>query len=317
MDLQIPKREQKSYKGTFGKVLNIAGSRNYSGAAYFSSISALKSGCGYVTLASVPSVLTRIASMSPDIVCIPIGEIKSQLSKYDVYSLGSGLSQDAGAILLFKAILSDIKDTDKTVIIDAEGLNIISKFPKIKLPKNVIFTPHVGEAARLTGQKTEDILRNPRFTAKKITEMFKCVTVLKSHKTVVCSKEGKIYTNNSGNSALAKAGTGDVLCGMIAGLSAQKMSPFEAACLAVYLHGFAGEIASQDLTEYSVLASDLVNYIPKAIKNYLEQDINAYLETDDESEDEKSYDDVGENSIIIDNENDYDDEHYVEDIDLE
>lgn len=274
MELQLPKREQKSYKGTFGKVLNVAGSRNYSGAAYFSSISALKIGCGYVTLASVPSVLTRIASMSPDIVCVPVGEIKPQLDKYDVYSLGSGLSQDAGAMLLFKAILNDLKDTEKTVIIDAEGLNIISKFPKIKLPKNVILTPHVGEASRLTGQKCDDILRNPRFIAKKISEKYNCITVLKSHKTVVCSKEMDFYANNTGNSALAKAGTGDVLCGMIAGLAAQKMQPFEAACLAVYLHGLAGELASKDLTEYSVLASDLINYIPYAIKNFDENYIS-------------------------------------------
>lgn len=273
MDLQLPKREQKSHKGTFGKVLNIAGSRNYTGAAYFSSISALKSGCGYVTLASVPSVLTRISSMCPDIVCVPIGEIKSQLDKYDVYSMGSGLSQDAGAMLLFKAILNDIKDTDKPVIIDAEGLNIISKFPKTKLPENVILTPHVGEASRLTGQKHEDILRNPRFAAKKISETFKCTTVLKSHKTIVCSKDGEIYTNNTGNSALAKAGTGDVLCGMISGFCAQKMRPFDAACLGVYLHGLAGELASTELTEYSVLASDLITYIPKAIKYLEEQDV--------------------------------------------
>ena len=274
MELQLPKREQKSYKGTFGKVLNVAGSRNYTGAAYFSSISALKVGCGYVTLASVPSVLTRIASMCPDIVCVPVGEIKSQLDKYDVYSMGSGLSQDAGAMLLFRAILSDLKDTKKTVVIDAEGLNILSKFPKTKLPENVILTPHVGEASRLTGQKHEDILRNPRFTAKKISELFKCTTVLKSHKTIVCSKDGKIYTNNTGNSALAKAGTGDVLCGMIAGFCAQKMTPFEASCLAVYLHGITGEIASKDLTEYSVLASDLIKYIPKAIQYFAENNSN-------------------------------------------
>jgi len=274
LELQLPKREQKSYKGTFGKVLNVAGSRNYSGAAYFSSIAALKIGCGYVTLASVPSVLTRIASMSPDIVCVPVGEIKPQLDKYDVYSLGSGLSQDAGAMLLFKAILNDLRDSDKTVIIDAEGLNIISKFPKIKLPQNVILTPHVGEASRLTGQKCEDILRNPRFTAKKISEKYNCITVLKSHKTVVCSKDMEFYTNNTGNSALAKAGTGDILCGMISGLAAQKIQAFNAACLAVYLHGLAGELASKDLTEYSVLASDLINYIPAAIKHFEENYIS-------------------------------------------
>ena len=274
LELKLPRREQKSYKGTFGKVLNVAGSRNYSGAAYFSSISALKVGCGYVTLASVPSVLSRIASLSPDIVCVPVGEIKPQLDKYDVYSLGSGLSQDAGAMLLFKAILTDLIDTEKTVIIDAEGLNIISKFPKIKLPKNVILTPHVGEASRLSGQKCEDILRNPRFTAKKISEKYNCITVLKTYKTVVCSADAIFYTNNTGNSALAKAGTGDVLCGMIAGFAAQKMPPFDAACLAVNIHGVAGELASKDLTEYSVLASDLVNYIPNAIKYFGENYIS-------------------------------------------
>lgn len=274
MDLHLPKREEKSHKGTFGKVLNIAGSRNYSGAAYLSSMSALKVGCGYVTLASVPSVLTRVASMTPDIVCVPVGEIKSQLSKYDVISIGSGLSQDAGAILMFKAIISDIKDMDKTVVIDADGLNIISKFPKIKLPQNVILTPHIAEASRLSGQKVEDILRNPRFTAKKITEKYKCTTVLKSHKTIVCSKDEKIYTNTTGNSALAKAGTGDILCGMIAGFSAQKMEAFEASSLAVYLHGKTGEFASEDLSEYSVLASDLLKYIPKAIKEMLVSDFS-------------------------------------------
>lgn len=274
MDLHLPKREEKSHKGTFGKVLNIAGSKNYSGAAYLSSMSALKVGCGYVTLASVPSVLTKVASMTPDIVCVPVGEIKSQLSKYDVISIGSGLSQDAGAILMFKAILSDIKDMDKTVVIDADGLNIISKFPKIKLPQNVILTPHIAEASRLSGQKIEDILRNPRFTAKKITEKYNCTTVLKSHKTVVCSKDEKIYTNTTGNSALAKAGTGDILCGMIAGFSAQKMEAFEASSLAVYLHGRAGELASEDLSEYSILASDLLKYIPKAIKEMLVSDFS-------------------------------------------
>lgn len=274
MDLHLPKREEKSHKGTFGKVLNVAGSKNYSGAAYLSSMSALKVGCGYVTLASIPTVLTRVASMTPDIVCVPVGEIKSQLPKYDVISMGSGLSQDAGAILMFKAILSDIKDMDKTVVIDADGLNIISKFPKIKLPQNVILTPHIAEASRLSGQKIEDILRNPRFTAKKITEKYNCTTVLKSHKTVVCSKDEKIYTNTTGNSALAKAGTGDILCGMIAGFSAQKMEAFEASSLAVYLHGRAGELASEDLSEYSVLASDLLKYIPKAIKEMLVSDFS-------------------------------------------
>lgn len=272
MDLKLPNREQKSHKGTFGRVLNIAGSKNYSGAAYFSSMSALKMGCGYVTLASIPSVINRVGALTPDIVCIPVGEIKPMLSKFDVISMGSGLSQDAGAILMFKAILNDIKDRDIPVVIDADGLNIISNFPKIKLPKNVIFTPHIGEASRLLKMNNEDVLRNTRFAAKQITEKYGCTTVLKSHKTIVCGTDEKLYTNNISCSALAKAGSGDVLCGMITGLLAQKMKIHDACSLAVYLHSRAGELAAHDLTEYSVTASDLLQYIPKAIKEHLTSD---------------------------------------------
>ena len=106
-------------------------------------------------------------------------------------------------------------------------------------------------------------------SVKKISEKYNCVTVLKSHKTIVTSLEGEIYYNNTGNSALAKAGSGDVLAGMIAGLLAQNMQTFEASVLGVYLHGLSGDLANNDLTAYGVLATDTIRYIPYAIKNYL------------------------------------------------
>lgn len=266
MEFSLPIREQFSNKATFGKVLNVAGSEYYTGAAYLSSISALKVGCGYVALSSSPKVINTLALKTSDIVFIPITEVKKAISNYDVISIGCGLSTDLSVSILFKSLLEFIAGFEGTVIIDADGLNLLSKIKKeIELPKNLILTPHPKEAARLLDIELEEVLENPMNYAKAITEKYNCTTVLKLHSTVVCSVDGDVYINETGNSALAKAGTGDVLTGMISGLCAQNMEPFEAAKLGVYLHGKTGEIASGMLSEYSVLASDLLKYIPFAI----------------------------------------------------
>lgn len=265
-DIILPKRKQNSNKGTFGKVLNIAGSPNYLGAAYLSSVSALKSGCGYVALASCPMALQSVANKTSDVVLVPIKQVKNVVKNYDVVSFGCGFSTEAPAVLMFKSIMTELAILDLPVVLDADGINLLAKFKKIILPDRLILTPHPKEASRLLGKDVSAILDNPEDSAIEISINFKCTTVLKMHNTIVCSKNLNCYTNNTGNSALAKAGTGDVLCGMIAGFLAQGLKPFEACKTAVYLHGRAGEIASEDLTEYSVLASDLLDYIPKAIK---------------------------------------------------
>lgn len=263
---KLPERKQFSNKGTFGKVLNIAGSEYYTGAAYLSSVSALKTGCGYVALASSPKVLNTVAFRTPDIVFLQLEDIKKKINDFNVVSIGCGLSTELSVSILFKSILETLSKIDSTVIIDADGLNLLAKMKEIpNLPKNLIITPHPKEASRLLKADVDDILNKPMQYAKELTDKYGCTTVLKMHSTVVCSKEKDIYVNETGNSALAKAGTGDVLTGMIAGLSAQGMDNFEAAKLAVYLHGRAGEIASGMLSEYSVLASDLLKYIPLAI----------------------------------------------------
>ena len=261
MDCKLPERPEFSNKGTFGKVLNIAGSEYYTGAAYLSSISALKIGCGYVALSSCPKALSTVASISPDIVYIPISDVKNSLEKFDVVSIGCGLSVEPGTAILFKSLISDLSLTSKTILIDADGLNIMAKKKPARLPKNLIITPHPMEASRLLKTDVEKILEKPVDYAKKLSEKYSCTTVLKLHSTVVCSKDMEIYINDTGNSALSKAGAGDVLTGIISGLCAQGMTPFEAAKLGVYLHGRTGEIASSMLTEYSVLASDLLKYI--------------------------------------------------------
>ena len=266
LEINLPKRKQNSNKGSFGKVLNIAGSPNYSGAAYLSSISALRVGCGYVALASCSSVLQNVASKTPDVVLVPIKQVKNVMKNYDVVSFGCGFSTEAPAVLMFKSIMTELAILDLPVVLDADGINLLAKFKKIILPDRLILTPHPKEASRLLGKDIDEILENPEDSATEISLNFKCTTVLKMHNTIICSKNLNCYVNNTGNSALAKAGTGDVLCGMIAGFMAQGLKPFDACKTAVYLHGKAGELASKDLTEYSVLASDVLNYIPKAIK---------------------------------------------------
>ncbi|MBO6272196.1 NAD(P)H-hydrate dehydratase [bacterium] len=273
-NLKLPKREQFSNKGTFGKVLNIAGSEYYTGAAYLSSISALKTGCGYVALSSSPKVLNTISLRSSDIVFIPLENIKKRINDFNVISIGCGLSTELGVSILFKSIIETLSELDKTVIIDADGLNLLSKMKEdTVLPKNLIITPHPKEASRLLKVDVEDILEKPMQYAKELSEKYNCTTVLKMHSTVVCSKELDIYVNNTGNSALAKAGSGDVLTGMISGLCAQGMNEFDASKLGVYLHGKTGEIASGMLSEYSVLASDLLKYIPLAIIDFNRRDL--------------------------------------------
>lgn len=259
MDFRLPKREENSNKGTFGKILNISGSKYMWGAALLSSLSALKIGAGYVILASDENVLNRINA--PEIVLSSI----SKIPEIDptVLLIGCGLSTSDEAKELFNQTIPSKLPT----VIDADGLNILAQ-TDITLDKNTILTPHPKEASRLLNCSLEEVIENMENSAKKICEKYNCITVLKSHKTIVTDGEN-FYHNTTGNSALAKAGSGDVLAGMIAGLLAQGSSPYEASCLGVYLHGLAGDLAKNDLTAYGVLASDTIRYIPFALKNFL------------------------------------------------
>lgn len=263
----LPKRPENSHKGTFGQVLNIAGSDFYTGAAYFSSISALKVGCGLVTLSSAETVLRTVSALCPDIILIPLNKIKKEnIINFQTISIGCGLSKEKKAINIFKKIVNLLKNSQIPIVIDADGLNILSGLKNNNLPFNTILTPHPKELSKLLEVSVENILEKPEFWIKKCCEKYNCTTVLKLHKTIIADNNGNFYINDTGNSALAHGGSGDVLCGMISGFLAQGMEIFNACCLGVYLHGLSAEIASKDLTEYSTLASDLISYIPKAIK---------------------------------------------------
>ncbi len=267
-EYKMPAREQNSNKGTFGKILNIAGCDNYIGAAYLSTYSALKVGAGYVALATEQSVIKSVSQMLPEAVYMEIPYAYRRLNNFNVILIGCGIGTGFAAKNNFKFIINFLKDKEVPVVIDADGLNILSEMQNLSIPENTIITPHPMEAARLLVKDIDEILADLEGAAMELSEKYNCVTVLKTHRTVICDKHN-LFVNQHGNSALAKAGTGDVLAGIIAGILAQKCSPFEAAKLGVYLHSRAGEVASEDLTEYSVMASDIPKYLPKAIKELL------------------------------------------------
>lgn len=274
----LPQRPENSNKGTFGHVLNIAGSFNYRGAAYFSSLAPLKVGCGLVTLAGIESVINSVSALTPDVIFLPLKGKKSirnsseilakVLDKYQVISVGCGLSTDNGTIKFFEKLIKILAKIDIPIVIDADGLNILAMFNEKPPIKNLILTPHPKELARLLGINSEAVISAPDFFVRKCSEEYNCTTVLKLHETIISNKQGKIRTNETGNSALAHGGSGDVLTGMISGLLAQGMAPYEASILAVYLHGKTAMIASKKLGEYSVLSSDLLDYIHSAMSDF-------------------------------------------------
>ena len=275
-EYKMPIREQNSNKGTFGKVLNFAGSKNYIGAAYLSTVAILKVGGGFAALASEKDIIRSVSTLLPEAVYLSQKEGLKQIKDFSVVLIGCGLGDNK------KVFQEVIKHVNCPLVIDADGLNILAELannfktwtphpnPLLKERESVtIITPHPLEAARLLGVKLEDVLNDLESSAKKLCEKYNCITVLKTHRTIICDGN-EIFINRHGNSALAKAGSGDVLAGIIAGLLAStKLTPFDAAKLGVYLHSRAGEIASEELTEYSVLASDLPNYLPLAIKEIL------------------------------------------------
>lgn len=271
MDYKLPGRVENSNKSTYGRVLNIAGSDYMPGAAYLSSVSALKMGCGYCFLCSTERVIDAVAAQTQNIVFVPHSKLLQVLYPADVVSFGCGLSCNETAVDLFKLVLNNLS-IEIPLVVDADGLNIISENPDMFISKgllSVVFTPHPLEAARLLNCSLEEVLENVKLSAKKISEKYNCITVLKTHRTVVVSPDGRFYDNMTGNNAMAKAGSGDVLCGMISGLAAQGMDLFEGASLAVYLHGLCGDLAAEKLTAYSVMAEDLISFVPNAVKLYL------------------------------------------------
>lgn len=273
----LPVRDDNSNKSTFGRILNIAGSELFSGAAFLSSKSALRVGAGYLALACPEKIINRIAPVLPEIIFLPLkadvnGSISddnkiNDLFQYDVITLGCGLTTNEGVQSFVLEILNDL-NTRQKLLIDADGINILGLHKGEFSIKNAVITPHPKELSRLLNVSVAEILDNRKKYARITSQTFECITVLKGHNTIVTDGE-KVFENTTGNSALAKAGTGDVLAGIISGFLAQKMSPFNAAILGTFLHGLSGDLASDDFSKYSVLASDVIEYLPFAFNEII------------------------------------------------
>jgi len=273
----LPSRPPGANKGTFGRILVVAGSINYLGAAYLACEGAMRVGAGLVTLATPKSLQPILASKLTEPTYLPLPEVepgllhpeaaevmREWLPNYDVLLLGPGLGQSPGA----RALVERLLPAPLPTLIDADGLNLLSQCPRFweKLGEKVILTPHPGEMARLTGLAIPEIQRTRPEVALKQAANWRAVVVLKGAHSVVASPEGWTKISPFANAGLASAGTGDVLSGVIGGLLAQGLSPFEAACCGVYLHGLAGELVREELGDAGMVASDLLPRLPRAIK---------------------------------------------------
>ena len=275
----LPKRPADANKGTFGRVMVVAGSINYIGAAYLACSGAMRVGAGLVTLATPASLVPIMASKLTETIYLPLPEsspgakaIRDVLSSYDVLLIGCGLGRQPAMASLVKSLLLEETKSLPPAVIDADALNALAGMPGWwrKLTDNAILTPHPGEMSRLAGVSVGDVQADRTGMATEMARGWHKTVVLKGANTVIASPDGRAMTSPFANPGLASAGTGDVLSGIIAGLLAQGLSLENAAACGVYLHGEAGEVVKKRLGDAGMIASDLLPELPLAIKRLKE-----------------------------------------------
>ncbi len=279
----LPKRPLDANKGTFGRVLAVAGSINYIGAAYLVCSGALRTGAGLVTLATASSLQPVLAAKLTETTYLPLPEVEEgviageaaelisrTLKSYDVLLLGCGLGQGDSVSELITSLL--FQEDLPPLILDADALNILARIPDwwLKLNGDAILTPHPGEMARLSGLTIAKIQSDRVGTSTKYAREWQKTIVLKGAFTVIAAPDGGCRVSPFANPGLASGGTGDVLAGAIAGLLAQGLSSFDAAALGVYLHGNAGKVVRDVLGDTGMVASDLPPVLPMVIKHLRE-----------------------------------------------
>lgn len=281
---QLLQRRLNTHKRDFGHIFILAGSQRFSGAAVLVSAGCMRTGAGLVTLGIPKSLNSAIIKIKPlEVMTLPLSETKEKtlsllsykkirefLKNINILVIGPGLSQNSSTQKLIRKLISEV---GKPMVIDADGINALCNhlsilrgfpFPVSRFPK--ILTPHPGEMARLLNKTTEQIQKKRKIIAIDFAKEYNVILVLKGYKTIVASPEGKFYINKTGNPGMATAGSGDVLTGMVAAFLGQGLSSFEAAKYAVYLHGLAGDLAAKQKTQISMIASDIIEKIPEAIK---------------------------------------------------
>ena len=272
---RLPHRPKDSNKGTFGRVLCVCGSYGMAGAAYLCAKASLRSGAGLVEILTVrenPPVLQTLLPAAIvtayDTENTDMRVIDSAISRATAVVCGCGMGINPTSRQIVARVL---RTCEAPLVLDADALNLISRNPSLKkYAKNKIITPHPAEMSRLTGISTEEISENRLSVCHDFAKQHELVCLLKGHNTAVCDGSDKIYVNNSGNSGMATAGSGDVLAGIIGGILAQnndgKLSLLDVAALGAYIHGLAGDVAASKMGEYSLIASDIIDALPLVLK---------------------------------------------------
>jgi len=289
----LPQRPGHIHKGDCGKIFMLAGSVGYTGAACLASLSALRAGAGLVVL-GVPASLNPIFETKlTEVITKPLpdvgkkgalalrglGGITPHLENSDCHAIGPGLGQHFETLELVRRLVTG--RVNKPLVLDADGLNAFAKdsTPLKNLSYPAILTPHIGELSRLINLPIEDITKDRVNISRKVAQGYNLTLILKGAPTLVAEPSGEVYVNSTGNPGMATAGSGDVLTGMIAGLLGQKVKlekdkplthiVLESALAGVYLHGLCGDLAEKEKTEYGLIAGDILDAIPKALKRII------------------------------------------------
>lgn len=270
---RLPRRRFDAHKGTFGKVLIVAGSSGMAGAAILSGRAALRSGAGLVQVATPASVQPIIAAGNPCYTTFSISSFSEAAASSVIewarsasaVAIGPGLGQSPGVAAFVRRIVTELPQTP--LLVDADGLNALSPFTEEFQNRTcpLVLTPHPGEFCRLSGKSMAEVQANRESVAAEFAARFGVVVLLKGAGTIVTDGR-KLYRNSTGNPGMATGGSGDVLTGVIAALLGQKLPPFEAATLGAWVHGRAGDLAAASLGQIGLIAADLPEYLPYAFQ---------------------------------------------------
>ena len=274
----IPKRRPDGHKGSYKKVLVVAGSRGMSGAAYLSALAALKTGAGLVRILTPECNRTILQTSLPEAVLSTyreesllcrekdgLLEIRELAGWADILLLGPGLGQGDHVPILMEEILSG---EHKRTILDADALNSLSNHPFLYryLHSSVVVTPHIKEMGRLMGEEAKRVGEDKMAYAVNFRNTHGVTCVLKSDKTVIATTEGDVFCHSHQVPALSKAGSGDVLAGILAGIFSIGTPEGMAAAVDVWIHGAAGRAAAAVFGEHGVIARDIIDHIPPVMK---------------------------------------------------
>lgn len=269
----IRKRVVDAHKGTYGHALLVCGSEGMIGAAILATSAALRSGCGLVTVhipkserfpieANCPSALFSFDSET----CFTT--LPADMAKYNAVGVGCGLGQERVTVDAMYALLTEVKAADGRLVIDADALNILAAYPDMQrlIPPQSVLTPHIGELKRLVGEWKDEEEKYRK--AIEFAGRLGCVVIVKGPNSAVCNGGRELVFNSTGNSGMAKGGSGDVLTGFLTGLLARGYTAYEAAVLGIFLHGRAGDSAAAYYGAEGMNSADIIDFLADALKEF-------------------------------------------------